>query len=111
MLVGERTRQEKTFADVKKGPRVQPLVANVKFQILIDKTTVSVEAKFQTSESLAALYGYLEKEVFESVGSFEVRFMGKAIARDEAVTLASQKICGPIMLTVAVTGAAKLKAR
>jgi uncharacterized membrane protein (DUF485 family) len=109
MFVGERTRQEKTFADVRKPVKVQPLVANVKFQIMLDKTTVNAEAKFQTSESLADLYGYLEKEVFKSVNSFELRFMNTPIPRDPSVTLASQKICGSIMLTVVVSGKATIK--
>jgi hypothetical protein len=109
LLVGERAKQEKTFADVRRPPKVQPLTANVKFQVLIEKNTINVEAKFQTSESLAALYTYLETEVFESVNSFEIRFMAKPIPRDARVTLASEKLCGPIMLTVVVSGKAKLK--
>jgi hypothetical protein len=108
MLAGERAR-EKTFADVRWPAKVQPLVATVKFQILIGQTTVNAEAKFQTSETLAALYTYLEKEVFDHVDSFELRFMAKVLPRDPAVTLASQQICGPIMLTVVVSGKATIK--
>jgi hypothetical protein len=111
IFVGEHARTEKTFADVNRSPRAQSLVANVRFQILIDKKTVSVEAKFQTAEKLDALYAYLEREVFASVQSFEIRFLGKPIPRDGAVTMASQKICGPIMLNVAVQGKATLKVR
>jgi hypothetical protein len=111
LFVGERAKTERTFADANRPARAQPLVANIRFQIQVEGKTVSVEAKFQTAETLGAMYAYLEREVFESVPSFEIRFMNKPIPRDDSVTLASQKISGPIMLNVDVQGKAKLKQR
>jgi hypothetical protein len=108
MRVGSLVKP-KTFADVQRPVRQQPLVANVRFVITHDGKTVTAEAKFQAAEPCAALYTFLEANVFASVEKIDVKFMTQVISRGDALTLASQKIAGPIMLNVFVTGKATLK--
>ncbi|OHT14962.1 hypothetical protein TRFO_14623 [Tritrichomonas foetus] len=95
--------QPKTFADANrnKGKPV-PMTANIRFTIPINKEIVTAEAKFATSEPLEALYLYLEKEVFKSVDSLEIRqtFPTTPIPRDPNKALASMKIHGQVMLQV-----------
>jgi hypothetical protein len=108
MSVGSQVKL-KTFADVQRPVRQQPLVASVRFMVTCSGKTVTAEAKFQTAEPCAALYAFLEANVFASVENFDVKFMTQVIPRDDKLTLASQKIAGPIMLSVFVTGRAILK--
>jgi hypothetical protein len=111
MMVAERAKTEKTFANVNRPASAQPLVANVRFQISVDGKTVTIEAKFQTAETHLPLYTHLDREAFIFHTSFEIRFMGAPIPRDDSITLASHQISGSIMLNVAVQGRAKLKVR
>ncbi|KAH0795682.1 hypothetical protein GPJ56_000561 [Histomonas meleagridis] len=97
----------KTFASVNaKQTRAPSLIANIRFQIQDGNNIRKIEAKFQTSEKLSALYEFLEKEVFDSVGSFEIRkmFPNQLIPRDNAKTLASQKLSGQVMVNVTIQG-------
>ena len=93
----------KTFADVNRPKsKPPPNTASIRFTIPIGKEITTVDARFQTSESLQALYDYLEKDVFQSVDSLEIRqtFPTTVIPREPNRTLASLKLHGQVMLQV-----------
>jgi hypothetical protein len=104
MSVGAKAKP-KTFADAKGGARQQPLIANVKFNIDLHSEAVTVEAKFQTRETLSALHEFLRVHVLNDGDEYELRqpFPSSLIPNDQR-TLASQKISGSVMLNVMIKG-------
>ena len=102
--------QPKTFADVRKVPKVTPRVAKIKFDIRANKTIFQIEAMFATNETINAVYEFLQTEVFAQYGNIEViQTFPRQVLPPDGKSLVSLKITGSTMLQVNVTGDVQLK--